>query len=100
MERIADAKMIDLPLEEKRGRGRPPKTDVPINAEPAWRFPTAHSLAELALSPTKADLDAGHAEINLLIEKNADLQLKLDCERQARIDAERRLAALKAKMGK
>ena len=128
MKQIEDSKTVELPLEQKKGRGRPRKPDALTGAERARRFRAAHPKASVAPSsiPTvdfvtkncaivtekefeelkRAEatrtlhLQAAHAEARLLAEKIADLQMKLDFERQARIDAERRLSTLKAKTGK
>lgn len=128
MKQIEDDRTIEIAMEPKKGRGRPRNPDALTGAERARRFRAAHSKTSVAPSPVPVTdlvtekrelvtekefeelkraeatrtlhLQAAHAEARLLADKIADLQMKLDFERQARIDAERRLATLKAKTGK
>jgi len=125
MKQPEDTKTMDLALAEKRGRGRPPKPDALTGAERAKRFRDAHregvkkSLAPKSVTENKKTvtekeiedllsaeatrtmhLMAAHAELRILTEKMAELQAKYDLEHQARIQAEKRLATLKAKAKK
>ena len=125
MKQPEDTKTMDLALAEKRGRGRPPKPDALTGAERAKRFRDAHREGvKKALAPetvtenkktvTEKEIEdlrsaeatrtmhlmAAHAELRILTEKIAELQAKYDLEHQARIQAEKKLATVKAKMKK
>lgn len=124
MKQPEDTKTIDLPLAEKRGRGRPPKPDALSGAERAKRFRDAHrqGVKKAALevvtinekTVTEKDfqelrrseeartmyLMAAHVELRILTQKMAELQAKFDLEHQAKVQAEKLLAAAKAKMKK
>ena len=124
MKQPEDTKTIDLALAEKRGRGRPPKPDALSGAERAKRFRDAHrqdvkkaalevvtinkktvtekEFEELRRSEATRTMHliSAHAELRILTEKIAELQAKFDLEHQARIQAEKRLAAAKAKAKK
>lgn len=125
MKQPEDTKTIDLALAEKRGRGRPPKLDALTGAERAKRFRDARregvkktitpdAVTENKKTVTEKEIEdlrnaeatrtmhlmAAHAELRILTEKIVELQAKYDLEYQARIQAEKRLAAAKTKMKK
>lgn len=124
MKQPEDTKTMDLALAEKRGRGRPPKPDALSGAERAKRFRDAHrdgvkkaltkAITENEETVTKKEFDdlkrseeartmhlmSAHSELRILTEKIAELQAKFDLEHQARIQAEKQLAAAKAKVKK
>lgn len=121
MKQPEDTKTMDLELAEKRGRGRPAKPDALTGAERAKRFRDAHrqgikkalvdSVTENKETVTLKEFEelkraeatrtmhlmVAHAELRLLTEKMAELQMKFDLEHLARIEAENRLKNRDAK---
>lgn len=94
MKQASDEKTLELPIAEKRTRGRPPKPDAMTGAERAKRFRDAHrgeaaavtvivtekafrELQSAEQSRTMA-LASAHAEIRILTAKLEEMQAQID----------------------
>lgn len=94
MKQANDDKTLELPITEKRTRGRPPKPDAMTGAERAKRFRDAHRGEATAVTVIVTEkafrelqsaeqsramaLASAHAEIRLLTIRLSEMQTEID----------------------